>query len=473
MCSLILLLLAAAPFDVGDRKQLFIDDKFIAERDRITLRVNLPQKLGQLKDETGKLLQGHISRVIDDHGKVLLYLGHKNVQILESDDGLNFRRTGAQLPGGWFPTVFLDEYEADPAKKYKLFHLEFSEPFDPNKHGVFASYSADGVKFTKVGRVFPFFTDNPAIVHWDERIKKYVIYTRAFDYDSENQRQVGRIEVDDPLKLWPFTKTEKHRTFPSIKNIPVVYAADKKDDHHSDVYYNSASNYPWAQDVFLMFPTHFRHFSRERNPYIRPPKKDQWEDFGMLEVQLAVSRDGVKWQRPERVAYIPNGLADEWDRWYTVSAPGLVKRGNYVYQYYYSSGQFHDGAMLRPEYEKVAKQLGGVGDVKQRLDGYVSADADEQGGWLKTPPLTFRGNRLRLNIDTGTMGTAFVELQDQDCKPIPGFTFEDCEEIGGNFINQSVYWKGKADVSLLASKVIRIHIKMKRGKLFGFQFTFE
>ena len=249
------------------------------------------------------------------------------------------------------------------------------------------------MKFTKVGRVFPFFTDNPAIVHWDERIRKYVIYTRAFDYDSENQRQVGRIEVDDPLKPWPFTKTEKHRTFPSIKNIPVVYAADKKDDLHSDVYYNSASNYPWAQDVFLMFPTHFRHFSRERNPYLRPPRKDQWEDFGMLEVQLAVSRDGVKWQRPERVAYIPNGLADEWDRWYTVSAPGLVKRGNYVYQYYYSSGQLHDGAMLRPEYEKVAKQLGGVGVVKQRLDGYVSADADEQGGWLKTPPLTFRGNR--------------------------------------------------------------------------------
>ncbi|MBP3957156.1 hypothetical protein J8F10_17975 [Gemmata sp. G18] len=459
------------PIDIGDRKQLFIDDRFIAERDRVELRVNPPQKLGALRDEKDQLLKGHISRVIDDGGKVRLYLGAKDVQVLESDDGLKFRRTGTKLPGGWFPTVFLDPHETDPAKKYKLFHLEFSEPFDPAKHGVYASYSADGVTFTKVGRVFPFFTDNPAIVHWDERIKKYVIYTRAFDYDSENQRRIGRIETDDPLKPWPYQKTAKHRTFPSIENIPVVYSADKEDDPHSDVYYNAAGAYPWADDVYLMFPSHFRHFSPQRNPFIRPRVKGQWEDYGMLEVQMGVSRDGVKWARPERSAYIPNGLADEWDRWYTVAAPGFVRRGSSIYQYYYSSGRLHDSAILRPEYDKVAKQEGGVGVVKQRLDGFVSADADHRGGWLTTPSVVFRGNRLRLNIDTGSAGTAFVELQEADGKPIPGFALADCEEIGGNFIDQCVYWKGKTDVSALAGKPVRIHIKMKRTKLFAFQFT--
>ena len=470
----ILLLLAfgaaPAPIDVGDRKQLFIDERFIAARERIELHTNPPQKVGLLRDETDKPFQGHIARVIDDGGKVHLHLGHEDVQVLESDDGLKFRSTGVKLPGGQFPTIFLDPHEADPAKKYKLFHLEFGTPFDPAKHGVFASYSADGVKFTKVGRVLPFFTDNPTVVHWDERIKKYVIYTRAFDYDSGNQRRVGRIETDDPLKPWPYTKTVKHRLFPSVENIPVVYSADKEDDPHSDVYYNAAGAYPWAQDVYLMFPTHFRHFSRERNPFIRPRVKGEWEDYGMLEAQLAVSRDGVKWSRPERNAYIPNGLADEWDRWYTVAAPGLVRRGNHVYQYYYSSGRLHDSAILRPEYDQVAKQLGGVGVVKQRLDGFVSAEADHKGGWLTTPPITFRGNRLRLNIDTGSAGTAFVELQDADGKPIPGFTLADCEEIGGNFIDQSVYWKGKTDVTSLAGKAVRIHFKLKRAKLYAFQF---
>src|SRR3954453_10998619 len=110
-------------------------------------------------------------------------------------------------------------------------------------------------------------------------------------------------------------------------------------------------------------------------------------------------------------APLPNGLADEWDRWYTVAAPGLVRRGNYVYQYYYSSGRLHDSAILRPEYDKVAKQEGGVGVVKQRLGGVGSADADHPGGWLTTPPVVFTGKRLRLNIDTGAAGTAFVELR--------------------------------------------------------------
>ncbi len=91
----------------------------------------------------------------------------------------------------------------------------------------------------------------------------------------------------------------------------------------------------------------------------------------------------------------------------------------------------------------MTKLLGGVGLVKQRLDGFVSADADHKDGSLTTPPLTFRDDRLRLYIDTGSAGTAFVELQDADGKPIPGFTVADCEEIGGNFIDQSVSVPGR------------------------------
>ena len=330
---------------------------------------------------------------------------------------------------------------------------------------------ADGAKFTKVGRVLPFFTDNPTVAHWDGRIKKYVIYTRAFDYDSGNQRRIGRIETDDPLKPWPYTKTAEHRLFPSTDNIQVVYSADKEDNPHSDVYYNAASLYPWGQDVYLMFPAHFRHFSPQRNPFIRPRVKGQWEDYGMLEVQLAVSRDGIRWTRPSREAYIPTGLADEWDRWYAVAGPGLVRRGSSVYQYYYSTGRLHDSAVLRPEYDRAAQPEGGVGGVRQRVDGFVSADADHKGGWLRTPPVVFVGNRLRLNIDTGAAGTAFVELQDAAGRPLSGFTLADCEEVGGNFIDQTVYWKGKADVSALAGRPVRIHVRMTRAKLFAFQFT--
>lgn len=154
-----------------------------------------------------------------------------------------------------------------------------------------------------------------------------------------------------------------------------------------------------------------------------------------------------------------------------MAGPGVVRRGDHLYQYYNSSGRLHDSVVLRPEYDDAAPQLGGVGVVRQRLDGFVSVDADHRGGSFRTPPLDFRGARLRLNIDTGAMGTAFVELQDEDGRPITGHAFEDCEEIGGNFVDQAVYWKGDSDVSALAGRPVRIHIRLKRAKLYAFQFT--
>lgn len=464
-------LLAVAPIDVSDQKQLLIDQRFISESDRLELRTNPEQKLGKILDRDGNPLQGHISRVIDDQGTVKLYLGADSVDVYESQDGLHFKETGTRLSGGHFTTIFLDEHAPDPAQRYKSFYLKFSPPFDASKHGVYAGYSADGIHFNEVGRVLPFFTDNPTIVQWDAQIKKYVIYTRAFDYNSENQRRIGRIETDDPLKPWPYRPSANDRMFLGIENVDVVLSADAEDDPHSDIYYNAAMIYPWAADTHLMFTSQFRHFSPQRNPFIRPRVPGQWEDFGMLEVQLAVSRDGKNWNRPTRDSYFPTGLPDEWDRWYSVMAPGIIRRGSYLYQYYYSSGQLHDSVALRPEYEETAKQKGGVGIVRQRLDGFVSADCDHKGGFLRTPTLVFRGTTLRLNIDTGAMGTAFVEIQDEQGTPIPGFTLKDCEEIGGNFIDQKVHWNGSSDVSSLAGRSVRLRIVMKRAKLYAFQFT--
>jgi hypothetical protein len=231
------------------------------------------------------------------------------------------------------------------------------------------------VNFTSVGRVLPFYTDNPTIVQWDARRGKYVIYTRALDYNSENQRRIARIETDDPLKPWPYKKTDNDRMFFAKENAVVVLSADQEDDPHSDIYYNAASIYPWASDVHLMFTAQFRHFSPDRNPFIKPAVEGRWEDFGMLEVQLAVSRDGIQWDRPTREPYFPTGLADEWDRWYAVMAPGIVRRGNYLYQYYNSSGRLHDSAVLRSEYADSAKQLGGQRDALVDRDLVVAAFA--------------------------------------------------------------------------------------------------
>jgi hypothetical protein len=473
-------------WEVGSRKQLFIDQRFIAESEGITLRTNPAQKLGQLLDGEGKPLMGHVSRVIEDGvikdgvmeagGKIRLYVGHGGVEIYESDDGLRFRSTGRSIGGGIFSTIFVDRHDPDPARRYKLFLLKSQATFDRAVDGVYAYTSADGLEFVEVGRVLPWYTDNPTIVLWDERIGKYVIYLRALEYDSPNQRRIARIEVDDPLQPWPFRPSDEQSPrggagmFLSTAHVDVVLEADAGDDPDSDIYYNAATIYGEAEDVYLMFTTQFRHFRPDRHPFVRGPRPEQWEDFGPLEVQLAVSRDGVHWLRPSREPYFPMGLPDEWDRWYAVMGPGVVRRGNYLYQYYNSSGRLHDGAIWRGEYAESAKQLGGIGVVRQRLDGFVSADVDYRGGWLVTPPLVFAGSRLRLNFDAGAMGTVRVELRDEAGQGIPGFTLAECEELGGNVVEQVVRWQGREDVSGLAGKRVRMYVEMKRTKLYAFEF---
>jgi len=461
-----------APLDIGNRQQLFIDRRFIARSDNIALRTNPAEKLGLIQDEHGQPWPGsdHLSRVLEDHGKIRLYLGADSLTVLESEDGIRFRRTGDVIPGGIFTTVFLDPHDA-PERRYKVFWIQGFGPQYRETDGIYAGYSADGLHFTPVGQVLPLVNDNPPLVHWDPRIGKYVIYTRVLEQNSENQRRIGRIETDDVLKPWPHNHAPPrpdHRITP--RDIPAVLQADELDDPFSDIYYNSSSLYPWAQDVYLMFTAQFRHFSPQRQPFVKPHVAGQWEDFGLLEVQLAVSRDGIRWERPSREPYFPTGLADEWDRWYAVMAPGLVRRGNYLYQYYYSSGRTHDSAFLRAEYEHSAPRMGGIGVVRQRLDGFVSADSDYRGGWLETPPVVFQGSRLKLNVDAGAMGTALVELRDADGHALPGFTLQDCEEIGGNQIDQVVYWKGRTDVSALAGKPLRLFAKLTRAKLYGFKF---
>ena len=69
------------------------------------------------------------------------------------------------------------------------------------------------------------------------------------------------------------------------------------------------------------------------------------------------------------------------------------------------------------------------------------------------------------------MGTGRVEIRDESGKPIPGYTLEECEEIGGNFIDQAVYFDGDSNLTSLAGKRVKLFFKLTRAKLYAFQFT--
>ncbi len=297
------------PIDVGDRKQLFIDERFIAARERIELRANPPQKLGLLRDENDKPFQGHVARVIDDGGKVRLYLGHEDVQVLESDDGLKFRRTGAKLPGGQFPTIFLDPHETDPAKKYKLFHLEFSSPVRPGQaRGVRELLGRRGeVHEGRAGAPVlhrqpdrrPLGRADQEVRHLHPRVRLRLGEPAAGRAHRDGRpAQAVAVHEDGEAPAVPVDRRTSRWCTPPTRRTTRTRTCTTTRPERTRGRRTCTSCSPPTSGTSR----------RERNPFVRPRVKGQWEDYGMLEVQLAVSRDGVKWSRPERTAYIPNGL---------------------------------------------------------------------------------------------------------------------------------------------------------------------
>ena len=500
------LTVVSAVRSIGNRKQLFIDERFIDASENITLRMNPAERLGIALDTQQSpwedLPYGY-ARVIQDEGIIKMYYngsfgGTLGLAYAESTDGIHFTRpplglvelnghdTNIIYRDGTTPDgmIFLDPHDI-PARRYKLFNSVYGE-------GVYASYSADGIHFTNAGVVFPMHGETGSIAFWDERIDRYVVYTRILNvpyeaahhlewYDTvglmdgsvapvghEHCRAAGRIETDDLLAPWPYNTGAAQANQPTKFHLPMVLTADEKDDPHLDFYVNSATFYPYAEDVYLMFPTAFRHFDVSRQTWFAGQPVDT---NGPRDIQLAVSRDGINWQRPDRRPYIDFGLGDEWDRWAAQSHPGIVRVGKYLYQYHYSGGGLHSLYIWRPEYEGAVEMRPAINVARQRLDGFMSADSDYTGGWITTPPVIFTGNELRLNLDAGAAGSLFVEIRDVDNQPIPGYTLAACEEAGGNFVDMLVRWNGSTDVSALAGTPVRLHFQMRATKLYAFQFA--
>jgi hypothetical protein len=184
-------------------------------------------------------------------------------------------------------------------------------------------------------------------------------------------------------------------------------------------------------------------------------------------VQLAVSRDARHFTRPSRRGFLSPGPDGAWDsKWiYPVLRP--VRMGDELWIYYFGTNRDHshrlDPASSRHETA--------ISRAVLRLDGFVSADADYEGGTLMTPPLRFEGSRLELNIDTGGGGMAVVELLEGSGKPIPGFTRHEADPVNANSVTKVVSWGGRSDVSALAGEPVRLRLRMRATKLYAFQFT--
>jgi len=507
--------------DVGSRKQLFIDNKFIEKQEGIILCMNPPVKAGTaLVPETpwekgGIACTSIISKDSESwmcyHSsfKVEKSLGqfmnvNANVEdktatvmcLAVSKDGVAWQRKHAGrfiilgskdnnivLPES-IGTVFVDPHKTD-GFSYWFFGQMRENPWwdgakgttctwSPMEGSLHLARSRDGLSWERVpGHALPFLCDTQNQVFFDTRLNKYVFYTRGWEFPNQAGdygRVVCRGETDQLLKFpWPFQANPARKTGPRglygtvNTELPIVMRCDKEDPPVTDLYNPCVHQYSEAADVYVAFPSQYRHYDAKFNSHGRD-KRGQADDKGNdgpLDIACAVSRDGVKWNR-FRQPYVRLDQIGAVDGGALYMATGMIIKDHEIWQYYTAISATHGN---------ISQNNSVIIRLVQRLDGFVSADAGPQGGELTTPVIKFRGNRLQLNIDCGAMGEAWVEILDKDGNSIKGYAMDDAVSVDRNGVAQEVWWKKGPDVSSLSGKPVRMRIKMRSSKLYSFMFT--
>ena len=344
-------------------------------------------------------------------------------------------------------TVFLDP-NAPPESRYAIISS------DPDQHTRFYT-SPDGIHFTlHGGEISAIHSDSQISSFWDADKALYFHYPRV---GYEGLRASGVITAKTVDEPWP-------------ADIPVVLSRDARDPAQMDLYTNACQKYFRARDTYVGFPTPYYHYNAEGRQYLNAPTLaigGKGND-GTIETQLATSRDGIHWTR-HRAPYLPVDQYDGIDVKVLHAYPGLLDRGDRIYQYFAGYAFTHGDTQIR--YGDGGRRLGGIFLAKQRRDGFMSLDFDYEGGTVTTEPLTFTGDCLALNVNTSASGEARVALLDAAGGELPGFGLADARIINGSYTSKMAAWKdGSTDVSALAGQPVRLRFICRGTKLYSFQF---
>jgi hypothetical protein len=490
--------------DLGARKHLFVDDAMLAGSSGIAFVPNPPKRVEQVAD----VVRGHLSVLEDDTGLIRIYYQgpEDSLAVMTSRDGVHWEKPdighgdfhGAKnivlrKPVG-LGAVIVDP-NAPAGSRYKYVS-------GIKRQAVFLFTSADGYWFTQhETAALPFSAGSQTALYYDDQRQLYVAQHRS-DYGAtpsgSTRRRFVLSEVNDLYRPWPFERITPERTKEVAKSIPiqsskldpwfldngplapsgfgielptVMSADDGVDPLGTDIYVTNAIKYPWAPDTYLAFPAvyfHYGHDGPETRQILGKPERERGS--GVVETQVAVSRDGLGWGRYPRPAYVPIGGDGSNREHMLFVTEGMVRRGNEIWQYV--GGHGGSGTAYHSPYSKTKPAP--LYHYVQRFDGFIAAEAVYTGGTFTTKPFRFTGNRLHLNIDTGAVGYAQVGFLDQFGTPVPGFSLDDCVYINGDYIDTAVEWlKAGHDLTRLAGKTVQMVFRMRGTKLYAMQFQQE
>lgn len=348
------------------------------------------------------------------------------------------------IPGPYgFPGVVYDPRDPDEARRYKA-HARTSK-------GHTAYFSPDGV-------------------HWSDPV--------AMDLDGYDRSSV---HWDPILKVWAASTKSWYRTSPDA--VPWRgrgYQISSDFLHYEGKPSFLAGTEPGGNEiVYALEPFYYE------SQFLGIWARYRHEPDGFLDPQLVTSRNGRSWSRPAEKSLIPlTPLPNDYQRTKTAGSPdtgvnpldpkvpwdygnnnvnilGPLRVNDELWFYY--SGRSSD--------HRSSPQTGAIGLAKLRLDGFASLLAEDHGV-LVTRPIRMKQSQLHLNADAAD-GEIRVEILDESLEPIDRFRADQCNPIVTDGLRHTVFWNGSADLASLKGKTVHLRFVMSHASLYSFWFGQE
>jgi hypothetical protein len=495
-------LVAQSTLDIKDRSQLFVDKVLVRETDRVwftqhqgkkhpanpVLKPDRPWE-GWLTYVYGDVIYDREERIFKmwylagnetdyfDHNTITCYATSQDgihwdkpeIGTLESKNGKPHNAVGIFK----LPSVHKDMDESDPARRYKM--ICFSWYADSTGSTKSPSYrtmvSPDGLNWTRESTE-PIAPKSDVITgFWDTQRQIYVAFPKIGRlWRGHGRRLFSTITSEDfinwtePVSSWETDLRDDAGSLARIEQVrPILDVPDDEKLMHTDFY--GVGVYQ-AESCTIGFPWIFTVNNKNRFGT---------NQDGPQEVQLAVSRDLVHWQRPFRTPVIAIGEdLTEWDCSYHTTAAQAIRVGDEIWLYYGGANYTHGTPALNlpKQYDKSNGRGGrfgsAIGLVTWPLDRFVSVDASAEGGTLTTVPFEFSGDRLVINVATQSQGHVVVELCDAIGRRLPDYP--PSRPFSGDDLRHTVSFDSTADVSALAGSPVSLKFHLKSASLYSFAF---
>lgn len=332
-------------------------------------------------------------------------------------------------------SVVKDIDDSDPAFRYKMtFHGRQGDQRDYH-----TATSPDGIHWTARHDPIIQYPENCSdISHFikDPLSGKFVLWART-------RYKPPGVEVRDPDYIYgrAIARAESE-DFKQWSQLVTILHVDEQDPMGSDMYTMAAFLY---EGMYIGLVQMFYGMKHE----------------GLLDIQLACSRDGWNWERvAERATFLPRGGVGEWDRYNQSLAGQPVVRGDELWFYYGGRTCRHspyDGRDTGPKW-------GGIGLATLRRDGFCSMEANFGCGCLTTVPLLLPEGDLHVNLKSD-FGSVQVEVLDENHAPLPGGL---SLPLHSDCCDASVTFPDAFTVASVRGRPVRLRFRLTNARLFSF-----